>query len=150
MTDNEKRHMKFQPYKDWPKKVCPICNTTFYPQPSLSSIVCCSNNCRYILRRNKNSGIEYDGMWFLLDRHGYYVNSHKRIKLHRFIWEQHNGSIPDGYIVHHIDHDKSNNEINNLCLVEWGKHTTHHMTGRKFTGAAKHRERDRYGKFKQL
>jgi hypothetical protein len=52
---------------------------------------------------------------------GYYlcgklVNG-KRPRLHRYIWELFNGTIPKGYDVHHKDHNKDNNEINNLELL---------------------------------
>ena len=32
-----------------------------------------------------------------------------RTALHRDIWEFHNGPIPPGFHVHHIDHDRENN-----------------------------------------
>ena len=37
--------------------------------------------------------------------------------LHDIVWENANGSIPDGYEIHHIDGDKQNNDIENLKLV---------------------------------
>ena len=37
--------------------------------------------------------------------------------LHRAIWEAHNGPIPEGYEVHHIDHDTLNNDPGNLVAV---------------------------------
>jgi len=36
---------------------------------------------------------------------------------HSIVWEQHNGKIPLGMQIHHIDHDKTNNSIENLQLV---------------------------------
>ena len=36
---------------------------------------------------------------------------------HCIIWEKHNGPIPYGMFVHHIDGDKTNNTIDNLSLV---------------------------------
>jgi hypothetical protein len=36
---------------------------------------------------------------------------------HRIIWELHNGSIPEGFIIDHIDGNKCNNLIKNLRLV---------------------------------
>lgn len=41
----------------------------------------------------------------------------RKISLHRFVWECFNGPIPDGYEIHHVDTNPSNNEIDNLeCL----------------------------------
>jgi hypothetical protein len=36
---------------------------------------------------------------------------------HRIVWEQHNGPIPKGMHIHHIDGVKTNNNIDNLSLV---------------------------------
>lgn len=36
---------------------------------------------------------------------------------HRIIWELHNGAIPDGMEIDHINHNKSDNRIENLRLV---------------------------------
>lgn len=55
----------------------------------------------------------------------YYQRKGKR--LHRTVWEYHNGEIPDGYHVHHIDEDRSNNQISNLKLVEASDHLSGHM-----------------------
>ena len=38
----------------------------------------------------------------------------KRYLKHRYVWEQHNGKIPDGYEVHHRDLNTHNNDIFNL------------------------------------
>ena len=43
-----------------------------------------------------------------------------------FIWEINNGALPEGYVVHHKDGDKLNDDISNLELMEWGEHTSHH------------------------
>jgi hypothetical protein len=45
------------------------------------------------------------------------IEFHNKL-LHRVIWQLANGTIPDGYVVHHKDHDKTNNNISNLELVE--------------------------------
>ena len=47
-------------------------------------------------------------------------------KLHRLIWEKHNGPIPKNHVIHHIDGDKLNNDINNLQCMEFGEHSTYH------------------------
>jgi alpha-D-ribose 1-methylphosphonate 5-triphosphate diphosphatase PhnM len=45
---------------------------------------------------------------------------------HRWVWEQTNGPIPKGYVIHHIDHDKTNNDISNLqCLTVREHHQLH-------------------------
>lgn len=57
----------------------------------------------------------------------YFQNNGER--LHRTVYEFHNGPIPKGMAVHHIDEDRSNNRPENLALMAIGEHTTHHHTG---------------------
>ena len=60
----------------------------------------------------------FNGRKYRRDKHtGYYLNSTTHQRLHRAVWEHHNGEIPDGFHIHHIDKDKSNNEIVNLALL---------------------------------
>lgn len=46
--------------------------------------------------------------------------------LHREIYEDHYGSIPPGYDVHHRDNNPLNNEIDNLECIEHGEHLRRH------------------------
>ena len=41
----------------------------------------------------------------------------KKYRAHRLIWTYHNGKIPSGLVVDHIDCDKTNNKIENLRLA---------------------------------
>ncbi len=50
----------------------------------------------------------------------------KSIRYHRFLWEQVNGTIPKGYVLHHIDGDKLNNNLQNLELLKNSEHTKLH------------------------
>ena len=72
--------------------------------------------------------IEFDGVKYYPDRRGYWLGhvdgSPKR--LHISVWEKHNGSVPIGYHVHHIDHDTNNNAISNLVLMPKGEHLSYH------------------------
>lgn len=60
------------------------------------------------------------------DKTGYYLNSTIHARLHRMVYEQYNGAIPDGYHVHHIDHDRGNNEPSNLIALSPGDHQRLH------------------------
>lgn len=68
--------------------------------------------------------------------HGYYVitstkEGNNGEYLHKLIWIEHNGPVPDGdYIIHHIDDNKLNNDINNLELKTRPEHTKHHHKGK--------------------
>lgn len=41
----------------------------------------------------------------------------RRLKVHRVIWELHNGKIPDGMEIDHINHKRDDNRIENLRIV---------------------------------
>ncbi|HCX11344.1 MAG TPA: hypothetical protein DHU81_13595, partial [Hyphomonas sp.] len=52
------------------------------------------------------------------------------VRLHREVWKHVNkAEIPDGYHVHHKDHDRSNNSPENLELVSPAEHMAHHHKG---------------------
>lgn len=69
------------------------------------------------------------------DKRGYVVmrktenGRHVRISEHKAVWQQHFGSIPPGYFVHHIDGDCSNNAICNLQCMSAHDHKLLHMRG---------------------
>lgn len=50
----------------------------------------------------------------------------KNVLVHRYVWEKVNGPIPDGYQIHHKDHDRTNFRIDNLELVETREHHRRH------------------------
>lgn len=51
---------------------------------------------------------------------------HRGKRLHREVWRYHHGEIPKGYHVHHIDEDRSHNDIENLCLMTEHDHEVLH------------------------
>ena len=51
--------------------------------------------------------------------------------LHRLIYEENFGSIPEGFCVHHIDSNKENNSPHNLMLLSKSNHHHLHMNGTK-------------------
>lgn len=69
----------------------------------------------------------FNGVKFTRDeKSGYYLNSTIRKRMHRYVWEFHNGEIPEGYQVHHKDKDKANNKIENLELIPFSAHAKLH------------------------
>ncbi len=51
---------------------------------------------------------------------------HKGKRLHVTVWKYHNGDVPKGCHVHHIDQNRSNNQIENLRLMAASKHLSEH------------------------
>lgn len=44
---------------------------------------------------------------------------------HRLIWIYHNGDIPEGMVVDHIDKDRANNKLKNLRLLTYQQNNLH-------------------------
>jgi len=57
--------------------------------------------------------------------------------LHRAVWEHHNGPVPEGWHVHHIDRDVDNNDISNLECLPSKKHHLEHSEERSARGREK-------------
>lgn len=53
-------------------------------------------------------------------------------RLYYFVWELFVGPIPKGYVVHHKDHNKLNDSVDNLELLTEFEHKSHHFKGRTF------------------
>lgn len=67
----------------------------------------------------------FNGRDFILQANGYYRDSDWNL-LHRCVWEYYNCKIPEGYEIHHIDLNKSNNDISNLQLLTIAEHKKLH------------------------
>lgn len=53
--------------------------------------------------------------------------THTSTTAHRIIWEYVNGTVPEGYEIHHKDHNPTNNCIDNLVLVSKEEHKIIHQ-----------------------
>jgi hypothetical protein len=52
--------------------------------------------------------------------------------IYKLVWEAFNGPVPKGYCVHHKDHNKLNDRLDNLELMTKSEHMRHHFSGIKF------------------
>jgi hypothetical protein len=52
-------------------------------------------------------------------------------RIYVLVWEVFNGPVPSGYVVHHIDHNKLNDRLDNLMLMSVSDHFSHHNKGVK-------------------
>lgn len=74
------------------------------------------------------------------DETGYYLNSTLRKRMHRYVWEYYHGKIPKFFQIHHIDGDRSNNDISNLEMIRVGEHQRLH--GEKLSETERQMRRD--------
>ncbi len=84
----------------------------------------CSKSCAAASRR-KNKFRDFNGKRYRLNPNGYYY-ADDNSRLCRDVWEYHNGQIPAGYIIHHIDGNKGNDDINNLQMMKEAEHLRMH------------------------
>jgi len=68
-----------------------------------------------VRKPRKKSGI-------VVQKNGYVVFNGQAY--HRYVWEQANGPIPKGWIIHHINGIPGDNRLENLLAVPKGKHST--------------------------
>ena len=69
----------------------------------------------------------FDGKRFCRDeKTGYFLNTGIHKRLHRYVYEHEVGEIPKGYDIHHKDHNKNNNEPENLELLTRKEHLKRH------------------------
>ena len=61
--------------------------------------------------------------------YGLCIGTHQKnkyIRVNVLVYQTFIGEIPNGYDVHHIDNNKLNNFVENLCLIEHKKHSDLH------------------------
>lgn len=124
------------PACQWGTAECETCGTTFVkrrPQPkSPNDNRFCTTKCRWAAVQSRDDYGRYrDKNGYTVinvrrreasmhrDLHNGYVRVNtggRRVGEHILVWEEHNGPVPLGGTVHHIDLDKTNNDISNLQL----------------------------------
>ena len=52
------------------------------------------------------------------------------VSMHRYMWWFHNGDIPEGYHIHHLDGNPENNELENLEMIYGIDHSRSHAVSR--------------------
>jgi hypothetical protein len=89
--------------------------------------------------------IEWRGRRYYKQKKGHYRDSGGWL-LHRHVWMAANGDIPERHVIHHIDHDKSNNRLDNLQCMPQAEHIKHHALDRHAAGAYDHVDRSSVSK----
>jgi len=86
---------------------------------------------KVIMRQPKPaSHVIWRGEKYTLRENGYMAKTtDRREYLHRNVWKDHNGPIPDGHDIHHKDENKLNNNIGNLEILTTKEHGEIHGFG---------------------
>lgn len=59
---------------------------------------------------------------------------------HIVVWERATGiPVPESCCIHHLNGDKTDNRIHNLCMMQHTAHTVYHHTGAKRSAVTKQR-----------
>lgn len=59
-----------------------------------------------------------------------YVKGERYKEYSRYLWQEFNGLIPDGCVIHHIDFNPLNNRLDNLQMMTGEEHKKIHHTGK--------------------
>lgn len=104
-------------------KICPICGKAFNKK---GADTFCSNKCLGISKRGENHP-NWTGGRTNDDGYVSVWTKEKRMKEHRLVMENHLGrKLCSDEIVHHKDHDRSNNDISNLEIMTRSEHSRLH------------------------
>ena len=69
--------------------------------------------------------------WYRNRKDHYYRDPSGGVLLHVAIWTNANGPAPDGHVIHHRDHNRDNNSIDNLQALADRDHRRHHLKDNK-------------------
>ena len=81
----------------------------------------------------KSRKIELSKLKFFISSKGYLLTNvnGKTNSFHRLVWEKHNGKIPDGMVIHHINEKRKDNRLENLQMMTFQEHMSLHKKLRK-------------------
>lgn len=87
-----------------------------------------NNNKRKDVCTREGQVMRFGKKWRMDKQTGYYVcTSGNRKRLHVAVWEyEHKSKVPAGCVIHHLDWNKKNNNINNLICVTVEEHEEIH------------------------
>jgi len=73
---------------------------------------------------------EYNGILFnRLKNNNEYFDNKDVSNMHRYVWTTFmENDVPEGCVIHHVDRDKSNNDISNLVCMEKEEHSRWHSS----------------------
>ena len=120
--DSANRHLRSPTlwYNGWVNRNCSTCNREYG-------------------KRRRCYNCEAEQRWhpkpWLETKSGYYrmkLPGGQQVFYHRWLMEQHLGyTLPEDMLVHHVNHNKTDNRIENLEVMARSLHLSHHKTGQR-------------------
>jgi hypothetical protein len=92
----------------------------------------CSQECAR-LGVTKNKSVYFNGNKYTETEQGYFRHrkcASSATYLHHDVWVFYNGPVTNGYVIHHIDENKENNDISNLEMLSRPDHVRLHDQNR--------------------
>ena len=84
----------------------------------------CNEECEVYSRDKKGKFIETTGN----GKYNRIIRNGKNLQYSRYVWEQTNGPIPTGQMIHHKNGNKKDDRLENLKLMNYKKHNKiHHL-----------------------
>lgn len=105
------------------------CSVSDCKRPARTHRMCKIHADRYFRRGRLHTVIRKRGTGSIDGKYKKFTINGKSIREHRLVWEKHNGSIPEGYVIHHKDGNGLNNSIENLEMMTRAEHVRHHDPG---------------------
>lgn len=88
--------------------------------------------CANTSKARQIPGYDNSNNYVLVRRPAWYNANTEYVREHQVVWCLYNNvsRVPDGYNIHHKDHNKRNNAIENLELMTASEHTLYHKPTR--------------------
>jgi hypothetical protein len=113
-----------------PKKYeCQFCGKTCETRRGGATPIFCDRKCRHESRRRRD-----DNPFVFTDKNGYVrtkfwsdsLQKYVHEFMHHRVWRLAGNNVPKGYVLHHVNENKSDNRIENLELMSRREHTGIH------------------------